>query len=229
MKFLLGIIESILLGIKALFGKSNPSQPEPIVVEPLIKRKKVNIIIDKQVRTKYQSGWIKKVRKKPITEIVIHGTAGGTTAEGMLLWMLQGERAEEYYKGEALFHYLIDRDQPNIVEVLDTAYYVYHSSSGKHDLETIGIECINPSKTNREPLTENQYKILFNLIFNHLLPNFPTIKSIVSHDYNMYAYSKIPPKGCPGSGFDWTRLESELENNDFKFNKITTGAYEIIS
>jgi hypothetical protein len=218
---------SILSNIKNLYSK-NPVQIEPpdtITVQPLEERKTVDIIVDRQIRTKYQAGWINKVRTNPITEIVLHGTAGGISAEGLLLWILSGERAKEYYKGIALFHYIIDRIEPNIVEVIDPSYWVYHSSSGIHDKETIGIEMVNPSKTNREPFTENQYTMMFNLIFKHLLPTYPFINKIVSHDYNMKTFSGLPPKGCPGVGFDWTRLEKELTKNNKKFSKIEAGAY----
>ena len=218
---------SILNNIKDLYSKKTIKiePPDTITVQPLEERKTVDIIVDRQIRTKYQAGWINKVRTNPITEIVLHGTAGGMSAEGLLLWILSGERAKEYYKGIALFHYIIDRIEPNIVEVIDPSYWVYHSSSGIHDKETIGIEMVNPSKTNREPFTENQYTMVFNLIFKHLLPTYPFINKIVSHDYNMKTFSDLPPKGCPGVGFDWTRLEKELTKNNKKFSKIEAGAY----
>jgi len=215
--------------IKNLYAQkgSQVQPPDTITVQPLEERKTVDIIIDRQVRTKYQAGWIHKVRTNPITEIVLHGTAGGMSAEGLLLWILSGERAKEYYKGIALFHYIIDRTESNIVEVIDPSYWTYHSSSGVHDKETIGVEMVNPSKTNREPFTDNQYKLVFNLIFKHLLPTYSTIDKIVSHDHNMKVYSGMPPKGCPGSGFDWTLLEKELTKNGKKFTKIETGAYQL--
>jgi len=208
--------------------KVEVAPPEVIEVQPLIERKKLDIIVDKQVRTKYQKGWIKKIREIPIDEIVIHGTAGGNSAESLLLWMLNGQRAKEYYKGIALFHYLIDRADSNIVEVLDPSYWVYHSSSGKLDRKTIGIELINPSKTNREPYTEEQYTLLFDLIFKHLLPTYPTITQIVSHDYNILTYSGKPPKGCPGAGFDWSLLEKEIVINNRKYHKIKSNAIQLL-
>jgi len=197
------------------------------IVQPLEDRKKVDIIIDKQIRMKYQQGWIKKVRKGNITEVVCHATAGSTSAHGIMSWVMGGERAALYNKGIGLFHYLVDRDEPNIVEIIDPTFWVWHSTSGDHDQETIGIEHVNPSMTNRLPLTENQYELSFNLIFNHLLPQYPTIKRIVSHDYNAWKYSGIGPKPCPGPGFDWVRLEKEFLKYKLKFNKIGVGAYEI--
>jgi len=203
--------------------------PDTIEVQPLEERKTVDIIVDRQVRTKYQRGWIRKIRKLPISEIVIHSTAGGKTAEGILRWMMGGQRAREYYKGIALFHYLIDREGgDNIVEIIDPSYWVWHSGSGNHDKKTIGIEIVNPSKTNREPCTEEQYTLLFNLIFKHLIPAYPTINQIVSHDYNRITYSRKPPKGCPGSGFDWSRLEREIVINKMKYNKLGAGALQLL-
>ena len=220
---------SIISNIKNIYSKKSIQiePPETISVQPLVERKTVDIIIDRQIRTKYQAGWIDKIRTNPITEIVLHGTAGGTTAEGLLLWMLSGERAKEYYKGIALFHYAIDRDEPHIVEIIDPSYWVYHSSSGSHDKETIGIELVNPSKTNRAEYTDNQYEMVFNLVFKHLLQTYPSINKIVSHDYNMKTFSGLPPKGCPGTGFDWTLLEKKLTSNNKKFTKIETGSYQL--
>lgn len=220
---------NIIGNIKNIYTKKDIKiePPDTINVQPLEERKTVDIIIDRQIRTKYQTGWIKKVRNNPITEIVLHGTAGGLSAEGLLLWILSGERAKEYYQGIALFHYIIDRTASNIVEIIDPSYYVYHSSSGAHDKETIGIEMVNPSKTNRELFTESQYTLIFNLIFKHLLPTYPSVKKIVSHDFNMKTFSGLPPKGCPGVGFDWIRLEKELIKNNKKFTKIETGAYQL--
>jgi len=222
---LMGIVDSIKNKVSPV--TESKVDPDTIEIQPLAERKTVDIIVDRQIRTKYQQGWINKIRKNDITELVLHSTAGGLSAEGLLKWILSGERSKEYYKGIALFHYLIDRDEPHIVEVIDPSYWVYHSSSGTHDKETIGIEMLNPSKTNRAPVTENQYTLLFNLIFKHLLPTYPTIKSIVSHDHNMQFYSKLTPKGCPGSGFDWTRLEKELTKNNIKFNRKGVGDYEV--
>jgi len=201
--------------------------PDTITIQPLEERKLVDIIVDRQIRTKYQKGWINKKRDTAIKEIVLHSTGGGTSAEGLLYWMMLGERAAEYYKGEALFHYLLDRKNPNIIEIISPEYWVYHSSSRSHDKETIGIEMVNPSKGNREAPTENQYTLLFNLIFKNLIPTYPTITSIVSHDHNMEKYSGLPPKGCPGAGFDWLRLEKEFIKNNIQFSKKGVGEYNI--
>lgn len=170
---------------------------------------KVSIVIDKQIREKYRAGWINKYRKKDIDEIVIHGTAGGTSIDGLLSWMFGGERAKEYNQGIALFHYGIGQDG-RIVEVLDPAYWVYHSSSGWHDKKTVGIELMNPDKANALPYTDAQYKALFELIFDHLVPLYPSITRIVSHNFNQQKYSGYG-KQCPGQGFDWNKLVAEFK------------------
>jgi len=64
-------------------------------------------------------------------------------------------------------------------------------------------------------------------VFKHLLPTYPSINKIVSHDYNMKTFSGLPPKGCPGTGFDWTLLEKKLTSNNKKFTKIETGSYQL--
>jgi len=182
---------------------------------------------DLNVREKYKSGWENKLRTHDITEIVIHATAGSTTAEGILLWMMDDEKAHDYYQGIGLFHYLIDRDQENIIEVIDPNYWTWHSSCRSHDEYTIGIELVNPSKTNRLPFTDIQYNSLFNLIFNKLLINYPTIKSIVSHDFNAHTYSNLLPKPCPGS-FDWKKLEDELTKHNISFKTNYPQSYILV-
>jgi len=174
---------------------------------------KVDIIIDKRVRTEYYRGWINRKRSpQKIKEIVIHGTAGGDTIEHMIHWMLTGERRPRYFKGIGLFHYLIGQDG-TIVEILDELYWVYHSHSDKHDKHTIGIELINTAKNNAAPYTDAQYENLFKLIFNHLLRCYPTIDSITSHKYNMIKYSHMRYE-CPGN-FEWLRLRNALHEYNY--------------
>lgn len=178
----------------------------------------INLIIDRQIRTKYKNGWINKVRNTPITEVVVHGTAGGQDLEGLLRWMYNGERGAEYMKGIALFHYLIGRDG-KIVEIIDPEYYVYHSTSGSHDKQTIGVEMLNPDKMNAAPYTPEQYTSLFKLIFDYLMKLYPSITRITSHRYNIIVYNggKISPKQCPGIGFSWSTLDEELTKRKFSF------------
>jgi len=190
----------------------------------------VEITVDKKIRAKYQKGWIKKIRNVPITEVVIHGTAGGMTVAGLLHWMYN-EGRKTYNKGIGLFHYAIGRGMKGekdglICEVIDPDYWVYSSTSGKHDKTAINIELINTSKSNRDPYTEGQYESLFNLIFNHLMVVYPTINRITGHRYNIWRWNsntkaKKKDKNCPGN-FDWNRLENELNKRQYAFDKDGT-------
>ena len=176
----------------------------------------MEIIKDEVIRNKWHRGF---ERKKPIKEIVIHGSGGGGTYQ----WVLTGGRKEEYKRGISLFHYLIEQDGKTI-EIIDPERWVYHSSSGKHDETTIGIENLNPDPQNKAPLTEGEYKSLFNLI-DYLMETYPTINRIVGHDYNYLTYSGAT-KGCPGN-FTWSRLEEHLTKKKIKFKKIADMAYEV--
>lgn len=193
-------------------------------------------LIDKKVRTKYQRGFIKKVRKKHVTEVVLHGTAGGESVSGLLHWMYNGGRATEYNKGVALFHYLIGRGAKGekdglLAEVIDPMYYVYHSSSSKHDKETVGVELINSSKSNRNPYTDGQYDSLFKLIFEHLMVLYPNINRVTSHRYNIWRWNnkwtaKRRDKNCPGN-FNWNLLDSELNKRGYTFQTNGNLRYNI--
>lgn len=154
-----------------------------------------------------------------IYEIVLHGTAGGRTASGMLRWMLTGERAKEYRRGVALYHDLLDRNG-DVYAIIPYHYWVYHSSSGKHDKRTIGIEMINPEKDNDSEYTNEQYEGLFKHI-EYLLSVIPSIKSIVGHGSNKLKYSG-KYKECPGN-FDWDRLQKH-----FSLKKVEQERYSWI-
>lgn len=178
----------------------------------------VSISIDHTVRNKYRSGWANRMRTLPIVEAVVHATGGGTTPQAMINWMLGGERAKEYNSGIALYHYLIGRDGL-IVEIIDDNFYVFHSTSGRHDAQTLAIELINPSKNNDASFTDAQYNSLFKLILDHIFPHHNTITRIVGHKYNILKYSpQVHPKNCPGS-FEWDRLSAELQRRGFTFTR----------
>lgn len=160
-----------------------------------------------------------------IQEIVIHGTGGGSSSDALISWMLSGERQESYKKGIGLFHFFINFTG-DIFQFADLNKWYYHSTCGKHDKHTIGIELLNSSANNSNVYTKYQYKYLFELIFDNLLLNFKNIKSIVGHDYNGNRYSGIK-KGCPGSGFDWTILEKELKVRNIKYQNFGFEAYHL--
>lgn len=147
-----------------------------------------------------------------VSEIVIHGTGGGTTAASLIKWMLSGGRAEEYKKGIALFHFLVDRSG-EIVKLYDISRWMYHSSSGQHDKCTIGIEMMNPSGNNQTEYTTEQYNSLADLVKS--ICDMCKIKSVVGHGYNKQKFSG-EYKVCPGR-FDWFNFAEILKIKGLNF------------
>ncbi|MBN2401973.1 MAG: N-acetylmuramoyl-L-alanine amidase [Spirochaetes bacterium] len=184
----------------------------------------MNIINEDRIHKKYFKDIEDQFNRKveDIKEIVIHGTGGGKSARAILNWMLAGERAEQYKKGIALFHSEIDKNG-DIYNILNPLYWCYHSSSGKHDKYTIGIELVNSEVDNKGSYTSNQYKSLFEMI-DAYLGLFP-IASIVGHGYNGKKFSG-KYKNCPGN-FDWNKLQKFLIAEGFKFNKADNECYEL--
>lgn len=172
----------------------------------------MDIKVDTRVRDRWHSGF---EREKDITTIVLHGTGGGSSTEGLIKWMLDGERGDSYERGIALFHYLIGRDG-EIIELIDPEFWVYHSSSGRQDRRTIGIELMNPDPSNIAEYTLDQYDSLFWLMFENLFPSYPTINAIVSHNRMKEKFSG-GSKDCPNN-FEWEALEVELEDRGIAYN-----------
>lgn len=181
------------------------------------------ITVIKDVREKYHEGFerIEKDEngnraKAEINEIVFHKTRG-QTASGLVKWMMGGERADLYYKGVALFHYIID-GRGKICELIDPNNGVYHSSSGQHDMHTIGIEfTYTRDKKGKEIFTVEQYEAAKHLVFDVLMEKY-YIDSIVGHGYNRLKYSKIY-KDCPGTNFDWGIFTHELNDRGYIFDQ----------
>ena len=171
----------------------------------------MNIIDYPQIRNKFHKGFDRE--NDPI-EIVLHSTGGGSSALGVLKWMMTGEREVEYKKGIALFHAMIDVNG-DVYQIIENNKWVYHSSSGAHDKETIGIECVNSSVANKEDIKEEQYTALLEYV-QMLLDQFP-ITRIVAHDYNNFKYSK-KKKGCPGLAFQWDKIKKYLTDNGYTFD-----------
>jgi len=192
----------------------------------------VEIIKDHRIENKWHRGFSRdqtfdhtgkviKVNHEEPYSIVLHGTGGGDTSEGIIKWMLSGgqlsngkSRKKQYKRGVALFHYLIDR-RGKIVEIIDPDRWVFHSLSWTKDRFTIGIELVNPHPNNGDPYNSQQYESLFYLIFDHLFNKYP-INTIVSHQRMAYKYSG-KEKNCPGN-FDYNKLEDELTNRDYIYS-----------
>lgn len=171
----------------------------------------MDIIINEKIRNKYHSGFERNTGD--IREIVIHQTGGGSSAKALLSWMFKSGR-KGYKRGIALFHYAIDRNG-DVYEIINPDRWVYHSSSGRHDKKTIGIEIVCPSRSNDIMPTTKQYKALMRLI-NMLMNRYYNIDSIVGHGYNGRKYSKRY-KNCPGN-FDWFMIEKHLIDNDYIYD-----------
>lgn len=169
------------------------------------------IIKDFDVTKKYHNGFIRKLQS--ITEVVIHHTAGRGTYKTLKKWMIGGERKKQYKKGVALFHIAIDKDG-SIYQLGKFTRWFYHSSSGRHDKKTIGIELIHYEGN----FTKEQYRSLEYLLFDFFPKMFNNYSRIVAHDYNKNKYSGNR-KGCPGNTFDWYLIKNmgkarKLHDND---------------
>jgi N-acetyl-anhydromuramyl-L-alanine amidase AmpD len=165
------------------------------------------IKIDDKIRMKWHRGFERPF--KP-TELILHGTAGGGTYN----YVFNGGRKELYVQGIALFHFLIDVNGET-TEIISPDRWVYHSSSGKHDEKTIGIEMINQSADNSKEYTIDQYRALFDLLVE-LLPRYP-INLIRSHNATKMIYSGSGKK-CPGN-FRWDDLGEWLADSRYDFTR----------
>jgi N-acetyl-anhydromuramyl-L-alanine amidase AmpD len=170
----------------------------------------MDIKINTKIREKYHEGFKRNTSK--INEIVVHQTGGGNNTNALLRWMFNSGR-KGYSKGIALFHYVIDIDG-SVTEVIDPDNWVYHSSSGRHDKKTIGIEIMCSDRNNEKEPNSKQYKALFKL-FVYLRESYPITK-IVGHGYNKRKYSNAD-KNCPGD-FNWFNIEKFLVGNGYSFD-----------
>lgn len=184
--------------IKGIVGNVQSTISE-FVLPPL-----PEIEIEERIQALYFQGIMDKKRYKKISEIVVHGTAGGDgTAEQFVSWQLGGELKENYNKGIGLVHYVIGRDG-KIIRTISEEYWMYHSTSLYHDMETVGIELCNTSFSNSNQYTKEQYESLAGLC-DFIMRKNKTCRMIVGHNRNGRLYSGIG-KNCPGSIFDWNRL-----------------------
>ena len=201
-----GIFRTVVDAVRQFAGKAAAAGTPPAQSYPTIS-------VEPRIEAMYQAGIRDKVRPCAIREIVIHGTAGGSTMASLINWMLGGEQAANYNRGIGLFHFAIDRGG-SITQVVDPKYWVYHSLSGAHDQETVGIELLNPDRGNGLPYTEGQYASLVALC-TWLMREHQNCRQIVSHNHNGVVYSR-QGKACPGYLFDWPRLAASLEKGGWK-------------
>ena len=171
----------------------------------------MDIIKNTEIRNKYHQGFLRL--PEDIHQIVIHSSGGGHSANSILRWMVGGERASQYKRGIALFHYLIDLNG-DIYNIIDHDRWVYHSSSGRHDKGTIGIEHVNSSWKNNNELTGDQYASLVDLI-EYLMDRYD-ITSILGHGKCKEIYSG-EYKRCPGN-FDWQIIANHLSAKGYDYD-----------
>lgn len=169
---------------------------------------------DEVVRSKFTRGKHRWGRK--VNEIVLHGTAGGSTLN--FVRNATGTRAHRYRHNVGLFHYLIQRDG-DIWEIIDPDRWVYHSQRSSKDSHTIGIELVNLDYGNRGDYTDKQYDSLDYLIFGHLMEEYPKISIIMSHTRSYQKYvggnRRLP---CPGPGFEWDILEKSMDSRGYSYD-----------
>lgn len=193
---------------KLLESLKNAASGFGSVIESIILPPLPEIEIEERIQASYFPGIADKKRYKPITEIVVHGTAGGDgTAEQFVKWQLDGELKSNYLQGIGLVHYVIGRDG-KIIRTIDESFWMYHSTSLYHDMETIGIELCNTSFGNLNQYTNEQYKSLAGLCDSIMRRN-KMCRTIVGHNRNGRLYSGIS-KNCPGTVFDWELLKDIL-------------------
>lgn len=174
----------------------------------------MKIIKEEVIREKYTQG---HKRTLPVKYLVVHGTGGGRNAKNLLAWMRNPNKKQQarYRRGVALFHYIIDRDG-SVTEIIDPHNWVYHSSIGEMDAGTIGVELMNPSKSNSTAYTDEQYKSLVEL-YDYLKGKFP-LEKIFSHRYAKQVIGGHGRKNCPGN-FDWDRFSKDIQEFTEKADK----------
>jgi hypothetical protein len=161
------------------------------------------IIEDKDITSKWGDPPHRELSE--INEIVIHHTAGNGNWSDLKKWILSDtcERKDQFKKFVALTHFYIDKDG-KITQIYDLDTWTYHSCSGRHDAQTIGIELVHSNGD----FKDDQYNALINIIIS--ICDICDIKQIVSHDYNYLKYSHNS-KGCPSKYFDWNKLNEMLK------------------
>lgn len=168
--------------------------------------------LDTRIRDKYNQGFVR--RDDEVTHLIVHGTGGGRKAEDCIKWMINGgdlgggkSRESQYRRGVALFQFLIDRDG-TVIELLNPHKWVYHSSTMDFDRHTIGVELINPDRSNGGHYTDNQYLSLVQL-YTFLRERFRNMYYITGHG-SIKRQRTNKTKACPGDGFNWKVLNLDL-------------------
>jgi len=134
-----------------------------------------------------------RVRRKPITTIVLHATAGSTAAGAISTLMKKGFS----------YHYLIEDQRETdgkIIKCVPTSKVAFHAgvSSGPMGKSvnnySIGVSFINLNN-GRDPYSAAQYQSCLELCIE-LIKAIPTIQYITTH-YYVSPGRKTDPKGFP--------------------------------
>jgi hypothetical protein len=171
----------------------------------------MKIFFKPEIFEKFHNGF---ERKTAPDRIIVHGTGGGQSAQALFNWILgpEFERAQAYKNGEG-FPFLIDRNG-DIYQLQDPATtWAYHSSTGRMDQKTIGIETVNPDPGNNAEYTDSQIESLAGLILM-LMDQFG-IKHITGHGQ----YKKEITghgKQCPGPLFPWEQIEDAITDAGYR-------------
>ena len=188
----------------------------------------MDIIINKELR-KYTEGLERK--DSDVTTIIIHGAGVVGSAKSMIKWMADGgimpdgsKRESLYKKGIALTQYVVDKDG-QVIELFNPHNWLYHSSTGKFDKHTIGIELINGSVDNSKDYKKAQYYELVNLI-KFLMTKFNNIKVITGHG-KIKERVTGGAKECPGKGFNWITFLALLLQAEIKIKNASSERLEI--
>ena len=175
----------------------------------------MEIKIDTIIKNKFFMGYGRDCQTK---YFVVHGTGGGGTLNWMRDTEIKSMRGKRYKSGDGLFHYLIERNG-DIIEIINPEKWVYHSSVGRHDSETIGVELLNPSWTNKTPYTKDQYNSL-KWLYGYVRKTYAhEMDCIISHNEMKKKHNRLG-KMCPGTGFEWNKfIDMMLEDYIFFYEK----------
>lgn len=153
------------------------------------------------------------------TDIVIHGTAGGTSAIGIASYF----KSTEGTTNPVSSHYIVDQDGKIVQTVLekDGAWGNGEVTNPAYDkvnpnMYTISIEHVKSSIDNSNQLTQAQQDASFKLIKDICLRNNIPASNIIPHAL----IDPVNRKLCPNT-FPWDLMHQYLEADDM-FNEMST-------
>ena len=167
--------------------------------------------------------------------VVLHGTAGGASAEGIANYFISTQGSGNPVSS----NYVVGQDG-HVVSLVpeDCAAYANGPLEYGHDpwwsdavnpnLLTISIECCNTSTSNGDLLTDAQEASLFALVKDICVRNsIPQRKAngqggVTGH----FSLSPSSRKECPGLNFFWARLWAYLQEGNKPMTKVPDGWHD---